>query len=136
MIRILLVALLLWPISALAELEFESARIKNLPPTVPVRAGYVTLYNPGASAVSIVAAESAAFASVEFHRSVMQDGMMRMEPVDAIEVPAGGRVELEPGGLHLMLMQPVEPTVPGQSVDLTLKYADGSRHDLTFIVIE
>ena len=55
----------------------------NLPPSVPVRAGYMTLHNPGENAVSILqAVRSDAFASVEIHRSSMQDGMMRMDPVD------------------------------------------------------
>ena len=135
MIRLVLLAALMLPSLVCAELEFESPRIKNLPPSVPVRAGYVTLVNPGSQAVTIVGARSEAFASVEFHRSVMQDGTMRMEQMTELVIPAGGRLPLEPGGLHLMLMQPAEPTKPGESIDLLLEFDDGSTQGLTMTVI-
>ena len=50
----LLLLALLFPASAFAELDVSAARIKNLPPTVPVRAGYMTLQNPGLQAVTTI----------------------------------------------------------------------------------
>jgi copper(I)-binding protein len=49
-------------------------------------------------------------------------GMMQMREVDAIEVPAGGSVELKPGGYHIMLLELAEPLVEGESVALTLRF--------------
>ena len=134
--RLLLILALLYAPGALAELEFSDAWIKNLPPTIPVRAGYLTIHNPGSSTVGVIAVTSDAFASVEIHRSFMQDGMMRMEPVEAIEIEAGSSVKLEPGGLHLMMMMPVEPTVAGEDIDIILQLDDGSRQNLTMKVVE
>ena len=45
MMRLLVILALMLPTSAFAELEFSDARIKNLPATVPVRAGYVSIHN-------------------------------------------------------------------------------------------
>ena len=134
--RLLLALILFHAPAALAELEFSDAWIKNLPPTIPVRAGYMTIHNPGSATVGVVAVSSEAFSSVEIHRSFMQDGMMRMEPVDTIEVEAGSSVKLEPGGLHLMMMMPVEPTVPGEDIDVILQLDDGSSQVLTMKVVE
>ena len=131
-----LLLLLLLPASAFAALEVGDARIKNLPPTVPVRAGYMTLHNPGQQAVTIVAVQSDAFASVEIHRSYMQDGMMRMDPIDSLTIEPGATVQLAPGGLHLMMMQPAEPTRPGDRIDILLQFGDGSEQRLTLEVVE
>ena len=134
--RFLLMLVLLLPASALAELKIDDARIKNLPPSVPVRAGYMTLHNPGENAVSILSVRSDAFASVDIHLSSMQDGMMRMDPVESVSIAAGASLQLAPGGYHLMMMQPLEPTRPGQEIEIVLQFADGSEQRLTMTVIK
>ena len=133
--RKLLLALgLLLPLATVGEVEIRDAWIRHLPPAVPMRAGYLILHNPAAQAVVLVAASSDAFGKVEIHRSFSQDGMMRMEPVDAIEIPAGGSFRLEPGGHHLMMMMPRQQTRPGDSIELVLEFADGSRQELRMTV--
>lgn len=49
-------------------------------------------------------------------------GMMTMKPVESIELPADTEVVLEPGGLHIMLIDLVEPLKVGSSFDLTLRF--------------
>ena len=132
--RLLLSLCLLWPFASVAEVEVRDAWIKHLPPSVPMRAGYLVLHNPAAQAVVLVGAASEVFGKVEIHRSYEQDGMMRMEQVDAITIPAGESFSLEPGGHHLMMMMPREATQPGDSVDLVLEFDDGSRQQLRMTV--
>ena len=134
--KILLILALLFPAGAFAELEISEARIKNLPPTVPVRAGYMTIHNPSQIAVSIIAIRSDAFASVEIHRSVMHDGMMRMDPVHNLQIAPGASLQLAPGGLHLMMMQPVQATRPGDDIEIILQLDDGSEQRLMMKVIK
>ncbi|WP_208026956.1 copper chaperone PCu(A)C [Rhabdothermincola sediminis] len=54
--------------------------------------------------------------------TTMSGGMMQMREVDAIEVPAGGTVELKPGGYHVMLLELAEPLTEGTMVPLTLRF--------------
>ena len=68
---LLLLALLVAPTVSLAELDISDAWIKNLPPSVPVRAGYMTLHNPQSKTQRIVAVHSENFASVEIHQTLM-----------------------------------------------------------------
>jgi copper(I)-binding protein len=49
-------------------------------------------------------------------------GMMTMQPVDRIEVPAGETVSLEPGGYHIMLLALADPLEVGATVELTLTF--------------
>lgn len=125
---------LLIPTTGFAQLEFSDAWIKNLPPPVPVRAGYMTIHNPQSRAISIIAIHSDAFASVEIHQTLMQDGMMRMDPVPNLTIAPGETVQLTPGGLHLMMMQPAQPTRPGEVHRITIKFDDGSRQTLELTV--
>jgi len=134
--KILLILVLLFPAVAFAELEISEARIKNLPPTVPVRAGYMTIHNASQTAVSIVAIRSDAFAKVEIHRSIMKDGMMHMDPVDNLQIAPGASLQLAPGGLHLMMMQPVQATKPGDEIEIILQLDDGSEQRLMMKVIK
>ena len=134
--RILLILVLLLPAGAFAEIEISEARIKNLPPTVPVRAGYMTIHNSSQMAVSIIAIRSDAFASVEIHRSVMQDGMMHMDLVDNLQIDPGASLQLAPGGLHLMMMHPVQATRPGDDIEIILQLDDGSEQPLMMKVIK
>ena len=136
MLRLLIVALLLLPLSAWAELQISDSRIKHLPPTVPVRAGYMTIHNPEPAKVTIVEVRSEAFASVEMHQTLMQDGMMRMEQIPALTIDANATVRLEPGGKHLMLMQPHKPTEPGMMIPLTLVLDDGRQLALEITVVK
>jgi len=134
--RLALLLALLLPFNAFAELDITQARIKNLPPSVPVRAGYLSIHNPAQFSVSIVSIRSEAFASVEIHRSVMKDGMMSMEPVDRLTIEPGASLQLAPGGLHLMMMHPVEATRPGDDLEIILQLGDGSEQRLMMKVIK
>ena len=134
MSRLLLILLLIFPASAFAELDIGDAWIKNLPPTIPVRAGYMTIHNAQTHAISIIAIRSDAFASVEIHRTIEQDGMMRMEPVPTLIIEPDSTVQLAPGGLHLMMMNPTEPTKPGDTLKIEIELDDGSTQSLNMTV--
>ena len=86
-----------------------------------VGGGFLKLSNGGA-ADRLVAARTAVAASVELHTMRLEGDVMRMRQLDAIELPAGRTVELEPGGTHLMLMGLKAPLKAGQSFPMVLKF--------------
>lgn len=108
-------------------ISVEDAQIRQPMPGRTVTAGYLTLQNNTASEQQLIGASSASFARAELHQHSHRDGMMRMEQVDKITLPANGAVTLAPGGLHLMLFDPVSPLQAGESVLLTLIFAGGEQ---------
>ncbi len=106
-------------------LRIHDARIPEGPPVAPVLAGYLVIENPGNKTVHLTGASSDRFTAVEIHEMRMKDGMMSMKRIERLAIPAGGRVELAPGGLHLMLIKPVEPVRAGQTVRITLRFDNG-----------
>jgi copper(I)-binding protein len=83
--------------------------------------------NSGAAARKIVSGKASVGDTLELHEMKREGGMMQMSPVREIAVPANGKVELRPGGLHLMLFGLKKPLVPGDTVRVELTLDDGSR---------
>jgi hypothetical protein len=91
-----------------------------------VSAAYMFILNRGAEAVRLVAAATDAAGLVEIHEVLMENDVMKMRPVEGgIEIPAGGSVELKPGGYHVMLMELPRDLLPGQAIMLTLVFESG-----------
>ena len=76
--------------------------------------------------VRLVAASSPITPVVEIHEMSMENNVMRMRQVPAIELSAGKTVKLEPGGYHVMLMELKNQVKEGSSVPLTLVFEDKS----------
>jgi copper(I)-binding protein len=53
--------------------------------------------------------------------------MMKMQKVDRIEVPASGAVKLEPGGYHVMMFGLKQRLAVGDTVPVTLTFAEGGE---------
>ena len=61
----------------------------------------------------------------EVHQMKMENDVMKMRPVPALNLPAGQTVQLKPGGYHVMLMDLKQALPKGSSVPLTLHFRDG-----------
>jgi copper(I)-binding protein len=104
-------------------LVIENPWARATPPGAMVGAAYLVIRNTGTSGDRLVGASTPVAATVEIHETRMTDGEMQMRPVEALEIPPGGSVRLQPGGLHLMLMDLGAPLVTGARVPLTLQFA-------------
>lgn len=109
------------------DVQVKDPYARAVPPGQPNSAAFLTLSNTSAEPKALVAAASPVAATVELHSHIHEDGMMRMRRVERIDIPAGGSVSLEPGGLHLMLIGLKGNLTPGDQVDLTLSFDDGSQ---------
>ena len=74
--------------------------------------------------MTLVAAESKASKVVELHFMRMDGGVMVMRQVKEIPLPRGRTVRLEPGGLHVMLIDLNGPILADSKVGLTLVVKD------------
>jgi len=85
-------------------------------------AAYLSIENRGTAADRLLAAATPAADKTELHTHIMDGNVARMRQVVAIDIAAGGKVELKPGGLHVMLIGLKQPLRDGDKFPLTLTF--------------
>jgi copper(I)-binding protein len=85
-------------------------------------AGYAEITNSGSQDDELLSVSTSAAMMTELHRSTVENGVMKMEPVSNLAVPAGKTVKLEPGAYHLMIMQVMKSLKEGDTVDLVFTF--------------
>ncbi len=118
-----------------ATLRVEGAWARATPAVAPVAAGYLVVVNDGDAADHLLRIESAIAQRIEMHRTVHEDGVMRMRKIEGgAVVPAHGRLEFAPGGNHLMLIGPTHPLVAGERFEATLVFERAGARKVRFQV--
>lgn len=113
--------------------EIVDARIGA--PTGPNAALYFTAIG-GDEDDRLLGARSTVASEVQIHEtSTDEDGTLGMSPVAGLELPAGGTLVLEPGSLHMMLIE-VERLSPGDEVDVTLVWENGGEWTIPAEVVD
>ena len=118
--------LILIPSSHAAELAMvKDAWVRLPPPGANIAAAYLTL--EAKQPLTLSGAQSPAAETVELHSMTMKNGIMEMRYLPALALEAGKPVKLEPGGLHLMLINLKQPLKAGEQVQLVLDFKRGTR---------
>ena len=95
-------------------------------PTVPGQTAtglFMTLKAP--TDMRLMSASSPVATGGEVHEMRMDNDVMRMRALDdGLALPAGQRVELTPGGYHIMLMGLKAPLRKGTNIDVFLVFRD------------
>lgn len=113
-------------IAAAGKLEIHDAWAREAPPNAEVMAAYLTLHNHSAKTHTLVSVSSPEFTQVKMHRTEQHDGMTKMLPVSRVMLSTNGSMSFQPGGMHLMLMEPKKRFKSGDSISLTLFFTDES----------
>ena len=108
--------------ASVGSIKIENAYTRSTVPGQQVAGGFMKIENKGA-ADQLVSASSPIAGEVQLHEMAMEGNVMKMRQVKDIPVPAGGAVELKPGGLHLMFMNIKAPLAAGETVPVKLKFA-------------
>lgn len=105
-----------------ARVEVREPRI-TLTPGADSAAVYLTVTNPGPQDDRLLRVETAVARLAELHESVEENGMVRMVAhPEGFVVPAGGTLELQPAGKHVMLIEPQVPEPAPGTIALTLHF--------------
>lgn len=111
------------------ELAITDASVKlNANPAGP-SAAYFTVKG-GEIATTITGVQTADAERAEIHESKMEGGMMRMNAIADVDVPANGEVRFEQGGLHVMLFGLTDAARAAGKIVLSISFADGTTRDV------
>ena len=83
---------------------------------------YLSVVNDGSSPERLRGATTAVAEHAQLHLHAMKDDVMTMDHVKCLVIPAGGRITMAPGGLHIMLTGLASPLNQGQQFPLHLSF--------------
>lgn len=94
-------------------------------PSGGVSAVFLQIENTTAQPDTLVAVRTDASDDVEMHETITTpDSLRRMQPTDAIPVPAGTTVTLEPGALHIMLLDLTRDLTKGDTLLVEFEFSE------------
>lgn len=134
-VRILLITTTLMLLTALAlagcggkqgpDIRISDAWARPSPRMATSGAVYMVIANKGGEDDALIGVEGDVSDALEIHEmSIDENNVMRMKPVEGqrLVIPAKGKVELKPGGYHIMLIGLKQPLKEGQEIEITLKF--------------
>lgn len=97
---------------------------------------YMRVTNRSDDAITIQAAETSAANQVEFHETLVENNVARMQTLDSLVIAAGETLELRPGGRHIMLRQLTADIMPGSQLAFRLILDSVEPIDLRAAVLD
>jgi copper(I)-binding protein len=96
-------------------------------------AGYMTITNNGSTTDRLSCVSSDASAKCQVHTMTMENGVMKMRPVEGgLEIKPGDTVVLKPAGLHVMFLDLKHPLESGKTVAATLQFEKAGTAQVEF----
>ena len=98
-------------------------------------AAYMTITNNGQTPDRVSCVSSDASAQCQIHTMAMEDGVMKMRPVEGgLEIKPGETVMLKPSSFHVMLVNLKHPLQQGKMVKATLKFENAGTINVEYPV--
>jgi copper(I)-binding protein len=109
-------------------LAVEEAWGRPSPKSAANAAFYMVINNSGQENDTLAGASLDICGRTELHLSAIDDdGVMSMQQMQKIDVPAGELVTLEPGGLHVMCIDRQAELNPGDRFPMTLIFVNAGE---------
>jgi copper(I)-binding protein len=112
--------------------EITNAWARATPGGAENGAAYVTIVS--ATPDRLIGVETPVAKAAGLHEMKTENGIMKMRPLGPIDLPAGKKVTLKPGGMHIMLMGLTQKLRPGESFPLILHFAKAGNREVTVAV--
>jgi hypothetical protein len=109
--------------------------VRLAPPNAPATGAFMVIKNNGDKDIKVLKADNPASKVTELHTHLNEGGVMKMRPVQAIDIKAKGEAALKPGGLHVMMIDLKAPMKEGDVVPITLTFDDGSSKQVDAKVV-
>lgn len=111
--------------AALAQVDVRDAWIRATVPSAKSSGLFMRLTSK--QDAQLVGVRSSVAGMAEIHQMKMEGQMMRMHPVDVVDLPAGRTVDLAAGGYHIMLMSLKRQLKEGETVPVTLLFRKAGK---------
>lgn len=104
-------------------IAIKDAYTRATPTGATTTGAFMVITNGGTQPDRLISAASPAAGTVELHETITEGGIMKMQAhPEGWEIPAGGSLQLAPGGKHIMLIDVGAPLKEGDTVEITLTF--------------
>ena len=103
----------------------NNAWVQAMPPSQKTTAAYLVIANNSTKEVVLVSASSNIAETTEIHQMSDMNGMMKMDMVASVHIPAQGKVAFKPGSYHIMLINLKKAVHKGDIIPITLHFKNG-----------
>ena len=109
------------------QLVIEHAEILAPVGSSPMAAGYLVIWNGSSEAREITGIRLSSGTKMAFHKTVVQDGIARMRPVELpYVIPSRSELIMRRGGYHLMFSTKKFDVNQQEDLVVVVEFADGS----------
>lgn len=116
------------------QLHIDHPWSREMPPVAPTAAAYFVVHNKGSEADRLLGVSTPVAGKAELHEHVHADGVMKMQQVQDVVIPAGGEVKFEPMGYHVMLFNLKQQAKDGERFPMTLNFEKAGKVDVEVAV--
>lgn len=109
-------------VPAFAEVTVKDAWVRATPGNAKVSAAYAIMTNTGSFDDVLIGVRTPSAGVAHLHASEGKDGIMRMNSVEQLPVPAKRDVALAPGSYHIMIMELRAPLKVGDKLPLVFSF--------------
>ena len=110
--------------------QVRNAWVREPPGGHPITGAYMEITNTSNAICEIIQVSSPKVGRVEIHQTKHDNGTMRMRKIDSLKLRPGEQIILQPGGLHLMLMDLADDLKAGDILMLLLHFSDGTKQQV------
>ncbi|WXT99687.1 MAG: hypothetical protein Ctma_0391 [Catillopecten margaritatus gill symbiont] len=100
--------------------------VRSAPANAPVLGVFMQINNKTNNAVKLLSADADGYKRVEIHRTLNDNGLMKMVKQPFAPISAGGKLQLKPGSWHIMLIKPDKVPSKGSMVAIKLEFDNGT----------
>lgn len=117
------------------DLVITQAWTRATPGGAKTGGGFLTIENKGSAPDKLVGVSADVAGKVEVHEMSMDNGVMKMRPVEGgLTIDPGKTVKLAPGGYHLMMTDLKSPLKQGDKLPVTLQFEKAGKVAVTLDV--
>ena len=100
-------------------------------PGVLNSAAFMIIKNNSDKDINLISAQTDKSNVTELHTHIHTNGMMQMQKVDFIKIPAKSQTHLKPGSDHIMLMNLPNPIKEGDKININLKFDNNENLNIS-----
>jgi copper(I)-binding protein len=117
-------------------ISFKAPWIRAMPPMAMTTAGYVEIHNSSYVADKLLKVWSSEVESIEIHQTKQDGNMLKMLPADNTSVPPKGKLVMQPGGYHLMMMGIKKPLIENEIIKVSFEFETAGIIDMNFPILK